>query len=99
MGIQVSVVLAGAKGPIFLWDKKERCGLGGFGWENMSGLEMFLHKGLAGLFFFGVQRVNLGDFGYKRRFKVYGVTIGAVGRKDIICFLREHVVEVFAPFR
>ena len=87
MGIQVSVVLTGAKGAIFLWDKKEWCGLGGFGWTNASGLEMFLYKGLAGLLFLGVQRVNLGDFGYERRFKVNGVIIGVMGRKGIICFL------------
>ena len=30
MGVEVTVVLAGAKGSIFLWDKKEGRGLGRF---------------------------------------------------------------------
>ena len=41
--------------------------------------KVFLNKGLAGLFFLGVERVNLGDLGYERRLKVNGMVIGAMG--------------------
>ena len=48
------IVLTGAKGAIFLGDKKEWGCLGEFGWENASGFEVFLNEGLTGFLFFGI---------------------------------------------
>ena len=54
MEIQVLIVLTGAKRAIFLGDKKERCYLGGFEWENASSFEVFFNEGQAGFFFLGI---------------------------------------------
>ena len=46
-----------------------------------------------------VEGVDFGNFGNKVRVKFNGVIIGMMGRKLVMCFLREDIHEVFAPFR
>ena len=53
MGVQIPIILTGAKGAIFLGDKKEWGCLGVFGWKNASGFEVFFNEGLTGSFSLG----------------------------------------------
>ena len=65
VGVKVTIVLAWAKGSIFLGNEEEERGLRGFRWDNMTSLEMFFNKCGTGLFFLGIEGVYLGDLGHK----------------------------------
>ena len=99
MGIQVPIILARAKRTIFLCYKEKGSGLWGLGWNNSSGLKVFIDEHLACLLFLWVERVYLDDLWDERGFKVNGVVIWSVGRKDIVGIFREHIFEVGPPIR
>ena len=65
MGVKVMIVLAGAKGSIFLGDKEKGGGLWRFRWDNATSFEVFFNKCSTGFFFFGIEGVYFGDLGYK----------------------------------
>ena len=69
----------------------------GFGWDDPPGLKVFINKRFACLLFLWVKRVNFSDLGNERGFKVYGMVIGSVGRKNIVSCFREYIFEVRAP--
>ena len=71
----------------------------GLGWDNSPGLKVFIDECLACLLFLWVERVYLGDLWNERGFKVYGVVVGLVGRKNIVGLLREHIFEIRTPIR
>ena len=59
----------------------------GLGWDNSPSLKVFIDECLACLLFLWIEGVYLGDLWNKRGFKVYGVVIGSMGRKNIVDFL------------
>ena len=69
----------------------------GFGWNDPSSLKVLVNKRLACLLLFQVKRVYLSDFRNERGFKVYGVVIGSVGRKNIVGLLGEYIFKIRAP--
>ena len=78
-------------------NKEEGSGLWGFGWDDLSSLKVFIDECLAGFLFLRVERVYLGDLWNERGFKVYGVVIGLVGRKNIVGCFREYILEIRTP--
>ena len=70
-----------------------------FGWDNPSGLKVFVYKRLACVLFLRVKRVYFSNFRNERGFKVDGMVVGSVRRENIVGFLREYVFEVRAPGR
>ena len=73
------IVLARVKGSVFLGDEEEGRGLWGFRQDNATSFEMFLNECGTGFLFLGIERVYLGDLGYKCIFQVNGVIKGLVG--------------------
>ena len=71
----------------------------GFGWDNSSGLKVFFDECFACVLFLRVKRVYLGDLWNERGFKVNGVVVRSVRRKNVVSLLREHVFEVGTPIR
>ena len=67
VGVKVTIVLAWAKGSVFLGDEEGR-GLQGFRQDDVTSFEMFFNECGTGLFFFGIEGVYLGDLGYKHIF-------------------------------
>ena len=80
MGVKVMIVLAGAKGSIFLGDKEKGEGLWGFRWDDATHFEVFYNKCSTGFLLFGIEGVYFGDFGYKCVLQVNGMIKGSVGR-------------------
>ena len=97
MGVEVTIVLARAKGSIFFWNKKEGRGLGRFRRNNSSGFQVFFHKGFACLHLRRVERIDFGNFGNEVGVQFDGVIIGAMRGELVMSFLGEDVCEVFAP--
>ena len=97
MRVQVSVVLTGAKRTVFLCDEEEGSSLWGFGWNDSPGFKVFINKCLTCLLFLWVKRVDLSDLGNERRFKVYGMVVGSVGRKNIVGCFGEYILEIRTP--
>ena len=73
------IVLAGAKGSIFLGGEEEERGLWGFRQDNATSFEMFFDECSTGFLFLGIEGVYLGNFGYKCMFQVNGVIKRLVG--------------------
>ena len=65
VGVKVTIVLAWAKGSVFLGDDEERRGLRGFRRNDATSFEMFFNECGTGLFFLEIKRVYLGDLGHK----------------------------------
>ena len=65
----------------------------------MSHLEVFFDKGFACFHLCWVEGIDLGDFGSEVWVKFNGVVIGMIRGELIMGFLREDVLEVFAPVR
>ena len=69
----------------------------GLGWYNSSSFKVFFDKCFACLLFLRVERVYFGDLWDKRGFKVYGMVVGPVRRKEIVGFLGEYIFKIGAP--
>ena len=98
VGVQVSIVLARAKGTIFLGNKEEGSSLGRFGWDDSSSLKMFIYESFASFLFLEVEGIYFGDLWDKELFKINGMIIHSMRGKMIMDFFRKYVFEVGAPF-
>ena len=56
------IVLTRAERAIFLSNKEERCSLWGLGWDNSSGLKVFIDESLTCFLFFRIKGVYLSNF-------------------------------------
>ena len=99
MRVQISIILARAEQTILLCNKKEGSGLWRLGWDDSSGLQMFINEGLASFLFLQVKRVHFSDLWNERGFEINGVVIWSMRRQNVMGFLREHILEVGTPIR
>ena len=81
--IHVTVILAGAKSSVFLFNKEERRGLGRIGRANFSRSKVLVQKVFGDFSFIRGERVYLPDFRSKGVVKVDLVIIG-LGRGNVI---------------
>ena len=97
MGVQVLVVLAGAKRTIFFSNKEEWSGLWGLGQNDSAGFKVFIDKCFTCLLLLWVKRVDFGDLWNERRFEINGVVIRSVRGKNIVGTFGEYVLEIRTP--
>ena len=81
--IHITVILAGAKSSVFLFNKEERRGLGRIGRAELSRSEVLVQKVFGGFSFIRGEGVYLPDFRSKEVVKVDLVIIGSE-RGDMI---------------
>jgi hypothetical protein len=79
VGVQVSIVLTGAKFTVLFLYKEERGGLGGFGRSDLSATKVFFQESFCGFLFVWGEGIHLSYFRDKGIVEVYGVVIGARG--------------------
>ena len=72
--------MTGAEGSILLGNKEKWGCLGGFGWDDATGFQVFLYEFLAGNLFSRIQGVDFGNLGNEVGFQVDDVVVGSVRR-------------------
>ena len=87
MGVEISIVLAGVKGAIFLWDKEERGGLGRFGRDYTSSFQVLFDEHLTGFHFLRVQGVDFGDLRGESWPEVNDMVVGSMRWEFFMGFL------------
>ena len=90
MFIDVSVILAGAKSSVFLFDEKEGGSLERVGGMDFSQGEVFIKEVFGGFLFFGGEVIYLPDFRREGVIKVDFVVIGARRGNVVSGLLGEH---------
>ena len=87
VGVQMTIILAWAKGSTFLWYKEEGRGLGGFRRYDMTSFEVFFNKRFARLHLCWIERIDFGDFGGEVWVEFYGMVIRMMRREFVVSFL------------
>ena len=83
MFVDVTVVLAGAESSIFLFDEKERRGLGRIGWSNFPRGDVLIQEVFGGFSFIGGEGIYFPDLQGEGVVKIDLMIIGS-GRRDVV---------------
>ena len=90
MFIKVTIILAGVKSSVFLFNKEEGCCLRGTRWMDFPIMEVLIEKVFGGFSFVRRERIELSDLQDERVGEIYFMVIGLRWGNVVSGFLGEH---------